>query len=519
MSRVGLWDHAVAKSVKKRGAESGGAGLREKPSLEGLKRLLSNVNDESLQDLRQDALACLAAALGAIDPERIVESALRVRGRTLETPGRSFPLQGHRIHLLAVGKAAVPMARAALVKLPIASGILASNRPPTDLPKDRIRSFVGSHPLPDEGSLAAGEAALQLVDRLGRDDLLLVLVSGGASAMFEASPIPLEDLRMAYGSLLRSGLPIRDVNEVRKGLSLVKGGRLAARAAARGATVVGLIVSDIVGNPIEDIGSGPTAIDSSRGARAMQVLRTHGLWEEMPPTVRTRLEAAPAEPKLEQSVRRRVHNLIVADLSLACRAATKEARRRGYRVRLWSTSVEGEARKVGPSFSSHALEWAPDAAAIGVIAGGETTVRVVGRGRGGRNQELVLSAANAMEGRHAVLLSCGTDGIDGDTEAAGATVDGDTMARARRLGLDPEDFLRENNSYAFFQALGDLIVTGPTGTNVADLMILLARRRDRRAPSRRTRIGGRGRVDRRDPGVRHRGLSGRRLEHLSGEKP
>ena len=490
LSRLGLWDNAVAKLVKKRGAESGGAGPRDWPSLEGLKRL-SKVNDESLQDLRQDALACLAAALGAIDPERLVGSALRVRGRTLETPGRSFRLQGHRIHLLAVGKAAVPMARAALGKLPIASGILASNRPPTDIPKDRVRSFVGSHPLPDEGSLAAGEAALQLVDRLGRDNLLLVLVSGGASAMFEASPIPLEDLRLAYGSLLRSGLPIRDVNEVRKGLSLVKGGRLAARAAARGATVVGLIVSDIVGNPIEDIGSGPTAIESSRGARAMQVLRTHGLWEEMPPTVRTRLEAAPAEPKLEQSVRRRVHNLIVADLSLACRAAMKEARRRGYRVRLWSTSVEGEARKVGPSFSSHALEWAPDAAAIGVVAGGETTVRVVGGGRGGRNQELVLSAAPAIEGRHAVLLSCGTDGIDGNTEAAGAIVDGDTLARARTLGLDPEDFLRENNSYAFFRALGDLIVTGPTGTNVADLLILLARRRDRRGRGPPSRSGRR----------------------------
>src|SRR5207247_9516015 len=143
--------------------------------------------------------------------------------------------------------------------------------------------------------------ALKLVARLGVDDLWLGLSAGRVSALFEARPNPLEDLRMAYGSLLRSGLPIRDVNEVRKGLSRVKGGRLAALAAARGATVVGLIVSDIVGNPIEDIGSGPTAIDSSRGGRAMQVLRTHGLWEEMPPTVRTRLEAAPAEPKLEQS--------------------------------------------------------------------------------------------------------------------------------------------------------------------------------------------------------------------------
>ena len=451
-----------------------------KPLEERLGRLANNAGSERLRGLRRDAVGCLVEGLRAIDPGQAVEEALRFERGALTVRGRRFRLEDRTIHLLSIGKAAVPMAKAVLRTLPVASGILVSDRSTIGVPTNRVRWFRGSHPLPSQGSLAAGNAALRLVDGLGPGDLLIVLVSGGASAMFEASALSLRDLREAYAVLLRSGLPIRAINQVRKGLSKVKGGRLAARAAVQGAIVLGLIVSDIVGNPIEDIGSGPTAIDSSRGAGAMEVLRTHGLWDEMPAAVRRMLEGPPAEPDLDRAARTRVHNTIVADLSRACRGAMKEARRLGYRARLLSTSVVGEAREVGPHLAAQALEWAPDAAAIGVVAGGETTVRVVGRGRGGRNQELALAAAPAIEGRHAVLLSCGTDGIDGNTEAAGAIVDGDTMARARTLRLDPTDFLRENNSYAFFQALGDLIVTGPTGTNVADLLILLARRRDRR---------------------------------------
>ena len=471
----------MTKSVKGRGSEPLVTGPQQKPVAEGLASLLTNAKGRMLRDLRRDALACLAAALHAIDPERIVEEALRVRGRTLEVLGRSYPLDGRTIDLLAFGKAAVPMARAALRMLPVASGILVSNRPATGIAKDRIRSFLGSHPLPDAGSLAAGEAVLRLVDGLGPDDLLIVLVSGGASAMFEASPIPLRDLRAAYASLLESGLSIRDVNEVRKGLSKVKGGRLAARAAGRGATVLGLIVSDIVGNPIQDIGSGPTAVDSSRGTRAIEILRTGGLWDKMPGTVRALLETVRTEPKPRRTARGRVHNRIIADVTRACTAAVDEAVRRGYSTHLLSTSLEGEARKVGRAFAAQALRWSSRSPAIGVVAGGETTVRVVGKGRGGRNQETVLSAVHAIDGRDAVLLSCGTDGIDGNSDAAGAIVDGETMSRARKLGLIPEDFLNDNNSHAFFRALNDLIITGPTEANVADLLLLLARRPDRRS--------------------------------------
>jgi glycerate-2-kinase len=441
-----------------------------------LRLLSANVHDETLLGLRRDALACLSEAMRAVEPERLMEEALRIRARTLKVEGHTFSLEGRRIYLLALGKAAVPMGRAAVRFLPAASGILVSDQSSVGIGSTRIQWFRGSHPLPNRESLEAGEAALRLVDHLQPKDILLVLLSGGASSMFEVSPLSLEDLRSAHAVLLRSSLGIRDINEVRKGLSDVKGGRLAARAAGRGATVLGLIVSDIVGNPIADIGSGPTALDSSRGERAVDVLRAAGLWSEMSKSVQHLLQDRRVEAKPDRSWTQQVHNVIVGDVDLACSAALGEARRRGYEARLLSNSVDGEARKVGPWFVSRSLGSAPRSLAVGVVAGGETTVRIVGTGRGGPNQELVLSIVEAIHGEQTVVVACGTDGIDGNTDAAGAIADGESMAKARALRLNPKDYLRANNAYEFFKALDDLVITGPTGTNVADLLICLVRR-------------------------------------------
>ena len=373
------------------------------------------------------------------------------------------------------------MSNGALRLLRPDSGLLVAQEIPSP-PPSGFEVVRASHPLPDEGSLQAGEAAMRLVDRLGPGDLLLVLLSGGASALFEATSVPLDDLRTATVELLRSGLAIRDVNEVRKGLSKVKGGRLAERASARGATVVGLILSDIVGNPIDDIGSGPTAIHSSRGERAKVILERHRLWDSMPATVQGVLRLAAESREVRSSVPSgAVYNVIVADNGRACEAARQEAERRGYASHILTTAMEGEARQVGPVLVSQALRWNSAARSVAVIAGGETTVTVRGDGRGGRNQELALAVVEALEGIPAVLISCGTDGIDGNSDAAGAIVDGETIARARAKGLDPKSFLERNDSFAFFEALGDLIVTGPTGTNVGDVQIFLEDRSKRRA--------------------------------------
>jgi len=348
------------------------------------------------------------------------------------------------------------------------------------LPPDPVRTVVASHPLPDEGSLEAGRESLALVDDLDPGDLLLVLLSGGASAMLETGPVPLADLRTCYEALLQSGLDIRSLNEVRKGLSRVKGGRLAERAVMRGAHVVSLIVSDIVGDPIADIGSGPSAPSSSRGARGRKILEDANLWHRMPTSVKRALDASKGIASWRDTSGL-VRAFIIANNETACKAAMEEAERRGYRTRILTTSLQGEAREAGPRFVEDTLSWIDPASRRATIAGGETTVTVRGDGRGGRNQELALAVVEALEGMPAVLVSCGTDGIDGNSNAAGAIVDGETIARARAKGLDPLAFLKRNNSFTFFEALGDLIMTGLTGTNVGDLQIFLEDRSKRRA--------------------------------------
>ena len=435
--------------------------------------LAAKATNAELRSLRRDALEILRNALDDVDPERAVATAVERRGEFLYVLGNRIAIAaGHPIHVVAIGKASARMATGVLRVFRPASGLLVAPGAPSP-PIEGFQIVPASHPLPDEGSLKAGEAALQLADGLRPGDVLLVLLSGGASAMFEASGVPLAELRDAYAVLLRSGLGIRDVNEVRKGVSDIKGGRLAERAARRGATVVGLILSDIVGSPIEDIGSGPTALDSSRGERAKEILVRHGLWDSMPASVRRSLTVVANTGKRRPLPSGAVHNFIVADNVRACEAGRREAERRGYAAHILTTSLEGEARRVGPVLATEALRSDPGARSIAVIVGGETTVTVHGGGRGGRNQEMALAAARILEGRTAVLLSCGTDGADGNTEAAGAIVDGETMVRAQALRLDPEKFLEGNDSYEFFRALGDLIVTGPTGTNVADILIVL----------------------------------------------
>jgi glycerate 2-kinase len=417
--------------------------------------------------------------LGAVDPERLVAESVRFRDGLLVVQGRRFRTSVASLHLLAVGKAANGMAKGVLRDVPVASGLVVTGRGDRGLAGSGVRIQRASHPLPNEGSVHAGRSALELADGLGAGDLLLVLLSGGSSAMMEASPIPLRDLRKAYDLLLRSGLSIRDVNEVRKGISHVKGGRLAERAASRGARVVSLIISDIVGNPIDDIGSGPTAAASSRGERAEQILRRARLWEEMPGTVRHQLAQSSGRPRRWLDPSGRVHAFVVGDNARAARGAAAEAKARGYRCRILTTAVQGEAREVGPWLVRKALAPSGGARRRATIAGGESTVTVRGGGRGGRNQELALSAVKLLAGKRAVLLSCGTDGVDGTTDAAGALVDGETLARARAERLNPADFLERNDSHAFFEALGDLIVTGPTGTNVGDIQIVLEDRTSR----------------------------------------
>jgi len=341
----------------------------------------------------------------------------------------------------------------------------------------RIRTLHAAHPVPDAAGVAAAREISALVTGAEADDLVIALFSGGGSALLPAPAdgITLEEKQQVTGLLLRSGANIAEVNTVRKHLSFMKGGRLGRLAAP--ARVVTLLISDVVGDDLSVIASGPTAADPTTVDDALAVVRKFGLERALPPSVRAHLERGGQEtPKPGDPMFARIHNLVVARNADALEAMASKARTLGYAVVVLPGSVEGEARTAAERHIARcrALAAASGPGRLCILSGGETTVTVRGPGRGGRNQEFALSASVAMQGWNtAVLLSAGTDGIDGVSSAAGAFADGTTCDRAKSRGIDPAISINRNDSNTFFSSLGDLLVTGATGTNVMDVQILL----------------------------------------------
>jgi hydroxypyruvate reductase len=438
--------------------------------------------------LRRAARDILAAGLEAADPARLVRRHLRVDDDSLSVAGvRHRFRKGRRLVLIAAGKAAGTMARAAEEVLGdrISEGLavdIAEPRPP--LARTRVR--VARHPLPDRRGLLAAAEVETLARGLGQDDLLLLLISGGASALLPApvAGISLDDKVAVTSQLLRAGATIGELNTVRKHLSRLKGGGLAR--AAWPARVVCLVLSDVVGDDLSTIASGPTVPDPTTYAEALDVLRRRQVLSALPRPVRRHLEAGaagkvPETPKPKDRVFRRVRTRIVGSNRWTVEAAANEARKLGLRALTLTTFLEGEAREVARALVSVLRECVesgtPGEPPVCLLAGGETTVTVRGDGMGGRNQELVVAAAEPLGAlaAHAVVASLATDGIDGVSGAAGGIVDQDSAKRAAQLGLAPPAvFLDASDSAGFLAPLGDLIVTGPTGTNVVDLTILLA---------------------------------------------
>jgi hydroxypyruvate reductase len=433
--------------------------------------------------LSEDLSALHAAALAAADPAAAVERVLAASAEEVRVEAERFPLGGAgRVVLVAAGKAASKMARAALAILGdrVTTSVVVE---PRALPRGASETaprpaswtyLTASHPLPDEDSLAAGRAVGRLVAGLERDDLVLVLLSGGASALLEVPRpgISLDDIRRVTEHLQRAGADVRELNTVRRALSAIKGGGLARLAAP--ARVVTLAISDVVGDAPEAIGSGPTVPSPTGPREALRVLERTGIAAGSP-RVMAVLSAVPPAPESEPpaSVFR-----IVASNRLATEAVAAAATERGFRSQVTTGFLQGEAREAGrviggcaASVRAYDLPWGPPAS---LVFGGETTVTVRGRGHGGRNLELALGAAQALDGvRRAAVFSFATDGLDGSSRAAGAVATGETLARARQRGLSAEAALAENDSASFFRALGDVWETGPTGTNVNDVSIAL----------------------------------------------
>ncbi len=429
-----------------------------------------------------------AAALRAVDPYPAVQRYLVRVGNALRVAGADWRLDDiARIIIIAVGKAAVPMAQASIDRMGDArlTGIVvtkAGHAAHHTLP-ETLRIVEAGHPVPDAAGLAAAEAVTDMLSTTTARDRVLLLLSGGASALLPSpvDGVSLANLQAVTESLLRAGAPIGELNTVRKHLSRLSGGQLARLA--QPAPVIALILSDVVGDPLDVIASGPTAPDPTTYAAAQDILVRYGLRKQMPPAVLAYLAAGIAgrvaeTPKPGDPAFVQVSNVIVGSNRLAGQAAVTEAQRLGYNTLLLTTFMEGEAREVAKvtaalakGIRAHGDPVQPPAC---LVWGGETTVTVRGQGKGGRNQELALAAALALDGLPDVaLLALATDGTDGPTDAAGAIVDGHTAELARAAGWDPAATLADNNAYSLLDAVGALLRTGPTGTNVNDIVVVL----------------------------------------------
>ena len=420
----------------------------------------------SLQDAR--LLRILSAALEAVDPFKAVQKYL---------PNIDSPVFG-----LGIGKAAIPMMDALAERIPLSGG-LAVTKFASGPRRELYTVMEGGHPIPDARSLHAGERVLEFVSALNEDDTLICLISGGGSALVTAPYVPLEDLQTLTSLLLSSGARIDEINTLRRQLDRLKGGGLAWATKAR---IICLILSDVVGNPLEAIASGPTAPDPTTREDAIAILRKYSIEKQVPNSILDILLRTPsfAQHPSEtafaaeegRGISRHIQNIIIGDNKLAARAALYQAELEGFQAEILTNELQGEARQIGRALAHRLrVDTVKKTRPFCLIAGGETTVTIKDAGKGGRNQELALAAVHELRDlQNALLISFATDGDDGPTDAAGAVVTGESAPRAESLGLDAAGYLSRNDSYPFFQALGDLLKTGPTGTNVNDLVFLCA---------------------------------------------
>lgn len=450
-------------------------------------RLLDNASSPLNRGAREIALATIEKALDSVDPRNLIRSRVILNGDVLEIDSNSFQLSDYdRIFVIGGGKASGFMAEALEEILGdwIKSGVVVIPHGTSNQYKtNRIGLHEAAHPIPDGHSIAGARKIADTAAQFEEDDLAICLISGGGSSLMAMPPqgVSLDDKKKVTDLLLKSGATINEINTVRKHISEFKGGMLAKRAYP--ATLVSLILSDVIGDNLDVIASGPTVPDLSTFQDAVAILKRYDLWTNTPNSVKKVLiegmeRLIPETPKLGDRVFEKVSNIVIGNNRLASLAAAKELQRRGINTLFLTSFMEGEARDVGLMVAALAREVStsgnPVSKPAAIIMGGETTVTVIGSGVGGRNQEIALSASTKIEGMDGlVVISLSTDGIDGPTDAAGAMADGNTMTRARRLGLRPQEHLKNNDSYSFFSKLGDLVYTGPTGTNVNDLSVIV----------------------------------------------
>jgi hydroxypyruvate reductase len=438
-----------------------------------------------IKDHKKTLEDIFTAGVKAVDPERAVQKYVRRQGNQLFVGDCSYILDTYRrIFLIGAGKGTAPMAKALedILGERLTKGLIIVKYG-HGIPLEKTQILEAAHPIPDDAGLRATEELLKLAQECTKEDLILCAFSGGGSALLPAPlfPITLDQKQATTRLLLACGATIDEINAIRKHLSRSKGGWLAKEAYP--ATIVSLLLSDVIGDRLDVIASGPTVPDESTYSDCIKIIDRYKLSDRLPKSVtdyfiKGAAGSLPETPKAGDPVFSHVQNLIVGNNRESLLAAQERALSLGYNTIVLSSQIEGEAREVAQVFGAIGKEISqanlPISPPACIIAGGETTVTIQGRGKGGRSQELALACAIAIDGWGGIsLLSAGTDGTDGPTDAAGAIVNGTTCKRARQTNLYPRDFLLANDSYTFFESLGGLLKTGPTRTNVMDIICML----------------------------------------------
>ncbi len=454
-------------------------------TIKNKKQLIQNGQTKLDRKARTLALNCLESAVNSVDPKQIIKSKVQLANSTLKVNKYSFDLRKFKhVYLVGGGKASGSMAAGLeqILGKHLTCGLV--NVPENDISQTKIvQLHAASHPIPDESGVEGTRRMLEMAEQAEEDDLVICLISGGGSSLMPLprGEISIADKRTLTDALLKSGATINEINTVRKHISDFKGGWFAKKAYP--ATILNLILSDVVGDPLDFIASGPAVPDSTTFSDAVRVLKKYRLWDKAPPPIRQVLTEGekgiiPENPKAGDDAFKKAYNVVIGNNRSASLAAHEFLRKAGLNTLLLTATLEGEAKQVGTILATIAREIStsgnPVPKPAGILVGGETTVIVTGKGLGGRNQEIPLAASPRLDGLDgAVIASLTTDGVDGPTDAAGAIADGKTFARAAEAELRPEQFLGENDSYHFFEKLEDLVFTGPTGTNVNDISVII----------------------------------------------
>jgi len=437
-------------------------------------KIIKNGQTPELKKIREDILDILTFALDSVNPYKVVKS--RFYEKKINIDGKNVNTSDfENIYVVGFGKACVGMAQAVRDSIDVKKGVIITNDPNNIVRSECITTLVGSHPLPDQDNIDGTEKILDIIKMCGNEDLLIVLISGGGSALLCKPRISLKDLQQTTDLLLRSAADINEINTIRKHLSFVKGGQLAKFAKCK---TVSFIISDVVGDPIEFIASGPTYPDSTTYDDAKMIFKKYDLWQKLPSDVTNIIndgvQGILAEtPKGDNPIFDNLSNFIIANNEIVCTAAIDRAKELGYATKLFSTSLTGEAKEIGVYLVQKAKNYRRESRKRVFISGGETTVNIKGTGLGGRNQEMILGSIHEINVKDMVFASFATDGIDGNSDAAGAIADDFSLTRACEKNLDTTGFLEENNSHRFFMELDDLFMTGNTGTNVMDIQIIV----------------------------------------------